>query len=93
MRLTELLEKYRQMQPAKRRLLLIMPAALFLFALMTAPHSSSSEREAATLSTSAVSDCAVTKMHMSIFGRSLMAYDWQTGNCTVAALRSRKVIE
>ena len=71
-----------------------MPAAaMFLFLLMTAPHSPSSARDAGVSTTSAVSDCSATKMHMSIFGRSLMAYDWQSGNCTVAAARPRKLIE
>jgi hypothetical protein len=88
MTINELLEKYKEMPPAKRRLFLIMPAAaMFLFALMTAPHTQSSIRDAANVPPSAVSDCAATRMRMSVFGRSLMAYDWQSGNCLDARLR------
>jgi hypothetical protein len=87
MTFNEVLDKYRQMPTAKRRLILMMPAALFLFALMTAPHSPSVARDAGTATASAVSDCAVTKMRMGIFGRSLIAYDWQSGNCFNAAAR------
>jgi hypothetical protein len=94
MTLTEMYAKYNEMPPTKRRLLLIMPAAaVFMFALITAPHGQSSVRDAATVNAAVVSDCAATKMSMSIFGRSLMAYDWQSGNCTAAAARPRKPIE
>jgi hypothetical protein len=93
MKLTEVLEKYKQLDPAKRRLILVAPGILVLVALMTAPRGTSPARDEASLTASSVSDCAVTKMHMSIFGRSLVAYDWQSGNCTVAAVRPRKVIE
>ncbi len=87
MTLNELLEKYKNMEPAKRRLLLIMPAAVFLFGLMKTPRNPS---PAGTLTAFAVSDCAVTKLHMSIFGRSLVSYDWQSGICPDNA-RARKV--
>ena len=94
MKLNELVEKYKELSPAKRRLVLIMaPAAVFLFALVTAPHSPSLARDTGTLSASVISDCDVTKMRMSVFGRSLMAYDWQSGNCLAAAGKSRKPIE
>jgi hypothetical protein len=94
MTLNELIKKYKEMAPAKRVLLHIMPvAALLMFALMTAPRSSSALRDAATVTASAVSDCAATKMRMSIFGRSLMAYDWQSGNCPGTTVKPRKVTE
>ena len=94
MKINELFEKYKELPPTKRRLVLVMPAAaVFMFALMTAPHGQSSVRDAATVNAAAVADCAATKMHMSVFGRSLMAYDWQSGNCTVAAAKPRKLIE
>jgi hypothetical protein len=78
MTLNELLDKYRKMDSAKRRFLLIMPAAIFFFALMTAPRSQSAAR---ILPAAVASDCAVTKLHMSILGRSLVVYEWQSGIC------------
>ena len=94
MKLNELVAKYKELSPAKRRLVMIMaPAAVFLFALVTAPHSPSLARDTGTLSASVISDCDVTKMRMSVFGRSLMAYDWQSGNCLAVAGKSRKAIE
>jgi hypothetical protein len=94
MKFNELLEKYKEMPPVKRLLFHIMPVAtVLMFALMTAPHSPSSVRDVATLTASSASDCNATRMRVSIFGRSLISYDWQSGNCPGTAAKPPKVTQ
>jgi hypothetical protein len=82
MALSALFEKYKSLPPAKRRLVLITPvAALMLYAFMTAPHGTVRTHDSVTLAANASTDCAATKLRMSIFGRSLVAYEWQSGVC------------
>jgi hypothetical protein len=90
----ELLTKCQEMRPVKRLLLVVLLAAAgFLFALVTAPRSESSTRAAGTVTASGTRDCSATKMRVSVFGRGLATYDWQSGNCSVAVANPRKFTE
>jgi len=89
MKLNELFEQYKQMPPMTRRLILIMPvAAMMLYALMTAPRIGAPVRDTPTAAYTAP-NCDGAKMHMSVFGRSLFSYDWQSGNCLSTSARPR----
>ncbi len=92
MTLKELFQKYKEMPPAKRRLLLITTAtAMIVLGLMTAPPGITPARVGTPSVSDATSDCRTTKMRASIFGRSLATYDWQSGNCLDAIASGRKV--
>ena len=85
------LETYREIRPVKRILLLIVAiAAPIVLVRMTGAHALKSS---APLQAGATADCEATKMRLTMFGRSLMTYDSQTGNCTVAVAKPRKAIE
>jgi hypothetical protein len=99
MGIERLLKAYNMMPSARRKgLLIIATVVLIVLGFLIAPNGSRSplpqnNGSKTVMLTNANSNCGTTKMRITAFGRSLMTYDWQSGNCTVAVAKPRKVIE
>jgi len=92
MTLRETLDRIAGIQWTRRRLLLIaVPVVVIAGWTMTGSHTNNSQKPArreSAANAATTPECGTTKMRVTVFGRSLVTYDWQSGNCPSVTVKA-----